>query len=396
MPCSLKQEQDWPGLLAPQTTARVDLGAIERNIRALKGLTAAGTRFMAVVKANAYGHGAVAVARTALDSGAQFLAVARISEAVELRRAGIAAPILLFGDVLPDQAPFLAANGIRASVTGIKMARRLAAKLSPQAPDLKIHIKVDTGMGRLGFYASPEQDDDPPQRVVSDILALKNLPKLSVEGIYTHMPRADEQDKCHALQQINRFVTLTDRLAAQGFDPGIRHMANSAGLIDLPGSHLDMVRPGIAIYGLWPSDETDHSRIRLSPAMTIHSRVIQVKSVPKGFSVSYGGTHVTPGPTVIATVPVGYADGYSRLLSSRGHMLVRGMRAPIMGRVCMDFTMIDVGHIPGVTEGDEVVVMGSQGRENFSADDIATLINTINYEVTAGLTGRIPLRHVRP
>ncbi|WDP91706.1 MAG: alanine racemase [Desulfobacter sp.] len=397
MPRSPKKEHRRQPLLLPQTRASVDLGAVEHNLRALKGLTAPGTRIMAVVKADAYGHGAVAVAGAAMAAGADFLAVARISEAAALRDAGIDAPMLLFGDVLPEQAPWMAEHHVRATVTDLAGAKAMAARLDPQGPDLKIHIKVDTGMGRLGYvHSSLQAAGTAPENPIDDILALGSLPKLRVEGIYSHLSRADEQDKTHANSQIKQFIRLTDRLKGKGFDPGIRHIANSAGTIDLPQSHLDMIRPGIAMYGLWPSGDVDKSRLILEPAMTIRSKIIQVKSVPKGFDISYGATHVTPSPTVIATVPVGYADGYSRQLSNRGHMLVRGMRAPVLGRICMDFTMIDVGHIPGVTAGDEVVLMGSQGDETISADDIAKLTNTINYEVTAGLTGRIPLRHTRP
>ncbi len=399
MICSLEQEQHRAMMLLPQNTAEVDLGAVKRNIKALKRLTAPGTQFMAVIKANAYGHGAVPVAGAAMAAGANFLAVARISEAAELREAGIKLPVLLFGDVLPDQAVYMATHNIRASITNLDMAKALAAQLTSRDLTLKVHIKVDTGMGRLGFVHNALNEPGSPQqgsqaRLVQDILAIESLAQMKVEGIYTHLSRSDEKDKAHARLQIKRFRRLTDQLAAREFIPEFRHLANSAGVIDMPDSHFDMVRPGISIYGLWPSDQVDKTRITLEPAMSIRSKIIQTKTVPKGFEVSYGATHVTAAPTVIATVPIGYADGYSRLLSNRGHMLVRGKRAPILGRVCMDFTMIDVGHIPGVVPGDEVVIMGTQGSETICADDIARLTHTINYEVTAGLTGRIPLHYI--
>ncbi len=379
--------------LLPQTTIDVDLGALARNVRALKGLTSESTRLMAVVKANAYGHGAVPVAQTALANGADFLAVARISEAVVLRQAGIGAPVLLFGDTLPDQAAYMAAHDISATLTDIETARALSDGLKKQDHTLKVHIKVDTGMGRLGFVHG-SLDGDIPSRLIDDVLAIHALDHLEVEGIYTHLSKADETDKTHALSQVSRFKQLLGQLADKGLTPIIRHAANSAGLIDLPESHFDMVRPGIALYGLWPSHEVNKSKITLEPVMTIRSKIIQVKQVPEGFDVSYGATHVTPASTVIATVPIGYADGYSRQLSNRGVMLVHGQRAKVVGRVCMDFTMIDVGAIPGVKPGDEVVVMGAQGNEEVSADHIATLTNTINYEVTAGLTGRMPYRYL--
>jgi len=382
-------------MLLPQNTAQVDLGAVKRNIKALKSLTAKGTRFMAVVKANAYGHGTVPVAGAAMAAGSDFLAVARISEAAELREAGIKLPVLLFGDVLPDQAVYMATHNIRASITNLDMAKALSEQLKPRDLTLKVHIKVDTGMGRLGFVHSSLNEPGYPQKSpVEAILSIESLAQIEMEGIYTHLSRSDERDKTHARGQIERFQKLTDQLAAREVVPEILHVANSAGVIDMPEAHFDMVRPGISIYGLWPSDEVDKTRITLEPAMTIRSKVIQTKAVPKEFEVSYGATHVTPEPTVIATVPIGYADGYSRLLSNQGCMLVRGQRAPTVGRVCMDFTMIDVGHIPGVVPGDEVVIMGSQGSETISADEIARLTQTINYEVTAGLTGRIPSQYI--
>ncbi len=379
--------------LLPQTTIDVDLGALARNVRALKNLTSGSTRLMAVVKANAYGHGAVPVAQTALANGANFLAVARISEAVVLRQAGINAPILLFGDVLPNQAAYMAANDIRATLADIETAKTLSASLKDQA--LKVHIKVDTGMGRLGFVHD-SLDGDIPSPVIDDILAIHSLDYLKVEGIYTHLSKADETDKTHAREQVKRFRQLLCQLALKGVTPRLCHAANSAGLIELPDSHFDMVRPGIAMYGLRPSHEVSMSKTGLSPVMSIRSRIIQVKQVPKGFGVSYGATHVTSAPTTIATIPIGYADGYSRQHSNKGEMLVRGQKAKVLGRVCMDFTMIDVGHIPDAALGDEVVVMGIQGDEEISADHIANLTNTINYEVTAGLTGRMPCRYLNP
>lgn len=384
--------------LLPRTRVEVDHGALAQNISSLGRLLSEKTRIMAVVKADAYGHGAVAVARTAVDSGAAFLAVARISEAVELRNAGISAPVLLFGEALPNQAVYLSTNDIRATVTGLESAKALSERMISEGLTLKVHIKMDTGMGRLGMV----HDSLAPEACGTQVSAVEKIRRiqamagLEVEGLYTHLAKADEADKTHAREQLRRFRQTADELARNGARPKLLHAANSAGVIDLPESHFDMVRPGIALYGLWPSAEVSTARIRLSPVMTIRSRIIQLKQVPKGFGVSYGITHVTPAPTRIATVPIGYADGYSRSLSSRGEMLVRGQAAPVIGRVCMDFTMINVGHIPGVCPEDEVVIMGRQGDREISAGHIARLTNTINYEVTAGLTGRMPCRHIQP
>jgi len=393
-------EQPLPALL-PQTKVIVDLGAVAHNIRALKGLLSRETKFMAVVKADAYGHGAVQIARTVLENGADWLAVARISEALELREAGIDVPILLFGDVLPDQVPYLAAHDIRVTLTCLETARVIAAAAKENTPPLKVHIKVDTGMGRLGIlhdqFATPDQFVKPDNNLASplqcsqEILAIHALKGIEIDGIYTHLANADARDKAHTQRQISRFERLVKELAQKGLTPPMIHAANSAALIDMPQAHFNMVRPGIAIYGLWPSGETDHTRIRLKPAMSIRSKIIHLKKVSKGFKISYGSTHVTQIPTCIATIPIGYADGYNRQLSDQGEMIVRGSRARITGRVCMDFTMIDVGHIPGCRLGDEVVVMGSQENETISADDIARTIDTINYEITSSLTKRMPI-----
>jgi alanine racemase len=384
-----------PPALLPQTRVIVDLGAVAHNIRALKELLSRETKFMAVVKANAYGHGAVQIARTVIESGADWLAVARISEALELREAGIDVPILLFGDVLPDQVPYLAAHDIRVTLTCLETARVIAAAAKGNNQTLKVHIKVDTGMGRLGILhdqlIKPDNSLASPLQCNQEILAIHNLKGIEIEGIYTHLASADARDKAHAQRQISRFGRLVKELAQKGLTPPIIHAANSAALIDMPQAHFNMVRPGIAIYGLWPSEKTDHSRVCLKPAMSIRSKIIHVKKVSKGFKISYGSTHVTQIPTCIATIPIGYADGYNRQLSDQGEMIVRGSRARITGRVCMDLTMIDVGHIPGCQLGDEVVVMGSQKNETISADDIARTIGTINYEVTSSLTKRMPI-----
>ena len=398
--------------LLPQTRVFVDLGAVAHNIRVLKGLLPTQTRLMAVVKADAYGHGAIQVARTVLENGAHWLAVARISEAVELREAGIDAPILLFGDVLPEQVPFLAAHDIRVTLTCLESARAIAKIALGQEKALKVHIKVDTGMGRLGIlhdkFATPdpfEKPDPPPEthnnpdkplQCHEEILAIQNLKGIEIEGIYTHLANADARDKAHTQRQISRFKLLITELAQNGLAPPIIHAANSAAMIDMPDSHFNMVRPGIAVYGLWPSGEVDHTRICLKPALSIRSKIIHLKNVAKGFKISYGSTHVTQIATRIATIPIGYADGYNRNLSSIGEMIVRGSRAKITGRVCMDFTMIDVGHISRAALGDEVVILGTQGEEEITATDIANRIGTINYEVVAALTRRMPICYIHP
>jgi alanine racemase len=395
-----------PQRLLSQTRVVVDLGAIAHNVKQLKNLLSPETQFIAVVKADAYGHGAIQIARTVLENGADWLAVARICEAVELREAGIEAPILLFGYVLPDQVPYLAAHDIRVTLTCLESARIIAAAAQGGSPPLKVHIKVDTGMGRLGIlhdhftppdrFVEPENSPISPLQCSEEILAIHALNGIEIEGIYTHLANADARDKAHTQRQTSRFGCLVEELAQKGLTPPMIHAANTAALIDIPQAHFTAVRPGIAIYGLWPSGETDHTRVALKPAMSIRSNIVHLKKVSKGFKISYGSTHVTQKPTCIATIPIGYADGYNRQLSGRGEMIVRGSRAPITGRVCMDFTMIDVGHIPDCQTGDEVVIMGSQGNQTISADELASTIGTINYEITASLTKRMPICYRHP
>ncbi len=381
--------------LLPQSRVNVDLSAFAHNIKTLKARIPSTTRFCAVVKANAYGHGAIQSAKTATENGADFLAVARISEAVTLREAGLTLPILLLGEVLPEQVTYLATNGIRASIGDIQTAKAVSDAARAAGLKLKAHIKLDTGMGRLGFI--PEDmvaGDGAASCGIRQADLIAGLKGLEVEGVYTHFAKADIRDKNHVKGQLARFNNMVSVLADMEIRPAIRHAANSAALLELPAAHFDMVRPGVAMYGMAPSDEVDIEGPGLKPVMSISSKIIYVKTVPAHFTVSYGATHETQTTTTIATVPIGYADGYSRLLSNRGRMLVKGQTAPIVGRVTMDFTMIDVGHIPGVEIGDDVMVMGTQDDECILADDIADLTGTINYEVTAGLTGRMPLSFI--
>ncbi len=376
------------------TRAEIDLKALAHNYRELRRVTAPAADIMAVVKADGYGHGALRVAQIALDCGARFIAVARLDEAVQLRQAGIDAPILLFGYSFPADVGCMAENNIRASINSSESARMLSAEAVRTGKILKVHIKIDTGMGRLGLLADRlTVDPDAGGQVtgtVKEVLTISSLPSIEVEGIFTHFANADAKDKAHARDQFNRFTVLLEDLDKEGFRVQFRHAANSAATIEMPETHLDLVRPGVSQYGLWPSDEVDKNLVDLKPVMAIKSTVIQVKSVGPNFAVSYGSTHHTSRPTRIATVPIGYADGFDRNLSSKGHMLVKGVRTLIIGRVCMDLTVIDVGHIPDVALEDEVVIMGRQGDEEITADEIAGHAGTINYEIVSSLTSRVP------
>jgi len=377
----------------PVTWAEISLGAYAHNIRELKRITRPPARLMAVVKANGYGHGAVEVAREALQNGAQYLGVARINEAIPLREAGLSAPILIFGYSPPDLAPILIDYELTQSVYSLSTARALSEQATRKGKKINVHLKVDSGMGRLGFLLEAINtipNDTPLNNPVPEIEAITRLAGLTVEGIFTHFATADSADKSYAELQLDRFMELLNRLQREGLEPPLRHAANSGALIDMPDSHLDMVRPGIATYGLHPSDEINKSRVDLKPVMTLKSKIIHLKKVPPGFNISYGITFQTKNRTTIATIPVGYADGFNRLLSSRGYMLVHGQRVPIVGRVCMDLTMLDVGGISGVALEDDVVVFGEQGDEAITADEIAASIGTINYEVVSTITGRVP------
>jgi len=364
------------------TRAHVSLDNIKSVVRNIVKATGDDVSVMAVVKADAYGHGAVKVARAALASGASSLAVAYPQEAVELRGCGIDAHTLVMG-LLPSNSPdavdALIATGAAQAVADLDTPRILGARAPSERP-VPVHIKVDTGMGRIGI---------PPEETLSYIEALRTIPGIIIEGIFTHFPSADEADLSFTERQIAAFTELLQILKGSGIDIPLRHMANSAGILACKDSYVNMVRPGIMLYGLYPSSDVEKS-IPLSPALRWTSAVRFLKSVPPGTPISYGRTFVTSRPSVIATLPVGYADGFNRLLSNKGSVLVKGRRAPIVGRVCMDMTMIDVTDIPGVSVNDEVVLIGSQGDDGITADEMATLLGTINYEVTCAISKRVP------
>lgn len=378
---------------APNIWAEIDLDAIAHNVRELRRITHPRARMMAVVKADGYGHGAVAVARTALAAGADMLAVARIDEGIALRQAGLVAPILVFSPTLPAFAEGLITYDLIQSVPGLEMAQQLDGVARRCGQTIPVHLKVDSGMGRLGMLPDKRRGPD-PMSAVAEVEAIARLKGLRLEGIYTHFAAADERDKSYAHHQLSVFETFLNALETAGINPGLRHAANSAAIIDLPASHLDAVRPGISLYGLYPSPDVDHRRIDLQPALSLKSRLLQVKAVPAGFKASYGMTWEAPEATVIGTVAAGYADGIQRRLSNRGAMLVNGRRAPIAGRVCMDLIMLDLGADSPAVAGDEVVIIGHQGEARITADDIADQLGTINYEVVFTNSIRVPRRYL--
>ncbi len=361
------------------TWAEIDLDAIAHNARELKRHIGEKTKLMAVVKANGYGHGAVPVAETALDNGASCLAVNRTLEGVQLRQAGITAPVLILGYTLPTQAETIVRWDLTPTVNTLEQAQALSATALHQGRVLPIHVKVDTGLGRFGLL---------PDEVVGFVQVISTLPGLVIEGIYTHFAIADAADKTYTLQQLETYREVVKGLEEAGFTIPIKHVASSAATLDLPETHLDMVRCGIILYGLRPSTEVEPT-IPLRPAMTLKSRVARVRTLPAGSSISYGCTYTTSEPTRVALVPAGYGDGYHRLISNRGQVLIRGQRAPIVGRVCMDQFVVKVSHIPNVQQHDEVVLLGRQGDDEISAEKVAAWAETINYEVTTSILPRV-------
>jgi len=367
--------------------AEIDLGAIAHNTREIRRVTAPSAKVMAVVKANGYGHGAVEASREALANGAEWLGVARVAEGVAIREAGIGAPVLILGYVSPEQFGEVVRHRLSQAVYTREMVLALAEAAAIEGVRARAHFKVDTGMGRIGWVSG--------LGAVKEILELARLPHLEVEGIFTHFATADSSDKSYTWNQFNKFNGLIEKLRKNGLEIPVRHAANTAALMEMPEIHLDLVRAGISVYGLYPSGEVDKSVFDLRPAMSLKAVVSYVKNVPAEFKVSYGCTFTTDKSTVIATLPVGYADGYSRLLSSKGEVLLHGHRAPVVGRVCMDQIMVDVGHIPGVKVGDEAVLMGRQGDEEISADEVAAKLGTINYEVICMINSRVPRVYFR-
>lgn len=374
--------------------AEVDLKAIANNVRELRRITRPSASLMVAVKARGYGHGAHAVAATALENGACSLGVARIGEGVALRQQGIDAPILILGPTESTHARSLVANKLTPTLCSVEAATALAEALPPASSPLPVHIKIDTGMGRLGILSDPLRPDN-SRRAIDDLQDIARLRKLRIQGLFTHFATADHQDKAFAELQFKRFVDLVEQVRAACIAVERFHAANSSAIIEMPHTHLDMVRAGIAVYGLAPSSEVDVTKIDLLPAMQLKTKIIHLKEVPRDTPISYGCTYRTSQKTLIATIAAGYGDGLSRLLSNNGQVLVRGRPAPIVGRVCMDLSMVDVGRIPSVGTGDEVVIFGRQDGAEISADRIAAATGTINYEVVTALTDRVPRTYIR-
>ena len=360
------------------TYVKINLDAIDSNIDAIRARV--GTDVMAVIKADAYGHGAIQVARVLQDK-CSFFGVSSILEAMELRRAGLYNPILILGHTPVSAYPALVQAEIRPTIYHYEDAAALSQAALQEGKTAAFHLAVDTGMSRIGFQATPED---------ADVCArIARLPGLFAEGLFSHFATADCADLSRARNQAALFDAFYEMLKDRGVEIPIRHLNNSAGLMNFD-NHYEMVRAGIVLYGMYPSDEVDPSLLTIRPALQWLSRVTHVKTLPAGREISYGGTYVTSGTTRVATVPVGYADGYRRSLSGRFYVLIRGRKAPILGRVCMDQMMVDVTDIPGVQLGDPVVLVGRSGSEEITVETIAAAADSFNYEFVCGISRRVP------
>lgn len=365
-----------------RTWAEVDLDAIAHNIKEIRKITNPASKIMAVVKADAYGHGFLEVAKTLLENGADRLAVAVLQEGKQLRSRGVNVPILILGASGEESIEDLINFDITPSVFMYEFAKELSYAAERKEKVTKIHIKIDTGMSRIGFLAGEDNEG-----IVDEILKISRLPYIEIEGIFSHFATSDEADKSYTILQYNRFMDVCNKLEEKGLHIPIKHICNSAGIMMYPEMHLDMVRPGVILYGMYPSDEVDKSRLDLIPAMTLKSTVTHVKEVEEGRGVSYGKEFITNKKMKIATVPIGYADGYLRKLAKEGKMIVNGEKVAIIGRICMDQCMIDVTNVHTIDKGDEVIIFG---REGVTIDDLAMWLETINYEVSCVIGKRIP------
>ncbi len=354
--------------------AEINLSAIEFNLRNIREHI--GAKLCVVVKANAYGHGAVEVAKVAVECGADFLAVATVEEGLELRRAGFELPILILSLIPASASKIVVENNLTATVADLDCAEKISAAAVKLNRLAKVHLKIETGMGRIGIA---------PEVAVELAKKISALPNVELEGVFSHFADADATDRTFTNQQIKIFSDVAEKIRAAGVAVKIFHLAESAAILDIPQAHFDMVRAGIITYGLYPSDDVKKT-LALRPAMKLVARVAFLKKIPAGVSIGYGREFVAARDSVIATLPIGYADGYIRAYKNF-HVEIRGQLAPIAGRICMDQTMIDVTDVDGVEVGDEVILFGS---ELITIDDAANHLNTINYEVTCLVSARVP------
>ncbi len=366
---------------------KIDLDKICNNINEVIKKVGKETKVLAVVKGDAYGHGAIEVTKALSEIGTYGFAVATVGEALALRRAGITKPILILDFVFPNQFETIIRNDIMLTIFQYGIAKELNEAAQEMGTTAHIHIKVDTGMGRIGYI--------PDDKSIDEICRIAQLPNIEIDGIFTHFACADMVDKTSMNNQYDKFRAFVEKLEARGISIPIKHVCNSAAIIDKEDNFLNLVRSGIVTYGLYPSEDVNKDNLRVEPAMELHSVVINIKTIHEGDTVSYGSTYVATKPTVIATIPVGYADGYPRLLSGKGSVLIHGKRAKIVGRVCMDQFMVDVTDIPDVSIGDNVTLIGRDGDDCITCEEIGDISGRFNYEFLCCITRRVPRVYIR-
>ena len=370
-----------------RTWTEIDLDALKFNIEQVRKVTAPTAEITAVVKADGYGHGAVEVAKVLVEHGADRLAVACVSEAKQLRRAGLMHPVMILGAVSSEDAYDIVKYDIIATVFSYDTAMAISKEAAKCGKCAKIHVKTDTGMSRIGYVAGENE-----AAALDEIAKINELEGIYIEGIFSHFATSDEADESYMRHQLDIFLSFCKKLEDRGINIPIRHIANSAAVMMYPETHLEMVRAGIILYGLYPSGDVDKNRLKLKPVMSMKSRITMVKEKKAGWGVSYGKEYITDRRTVIATVPVGYGDGYVRGLAEKAYVLLKdGSRAKIIGRICMDQCMIDVTNVNNISVGDEVTLFGS---EIVTADDIAMWMDSINYEVVCLISARIPRLYI--
>lgn len=362
--------------------AEINLDNLAHNIKEVKKATRKDTLITAVVKADAYGHGAKVVSKVFLENGADRLAVATLDEALQLRKEGIKSPLMILGYTPSYQFKYVIENDIIQTIYSFEHAKQFSEECSKLNKNGVIHIKIDTGMGRLGFEVSDE--------TVEKIYKISKLKNLNMEGIFTHFALADIKDKKFTIEQVNKFNDLIEKLDRKKVYFNVKHVSNSAAIIDLKEFNMDMVRAGIMLYGLYPSNEVDKSKVKLKPAMTLKAKIAHIKTVNKGTGISYGHIYKTKDKEKIATIPIGYADGFTRLLSNKTIVSIKGQRAPLIGRICMDQCMINVTQIENVKVGDEVILFGDGSNNSLHIDEIAEILETINYEIVCMVGKRVP------
>lgn len=371
-----------------RTWAEVSLDAIKNNIISIRRRVTPSAKILGVVKADAYGHGYLEVARTLLENGADALAVACTDEAIQLRLCKITCPILILGYTLPDDAETLLKYDITPTCFDLSFAKAISTAGIKLKKTGKVHIKIDTGMGRIGYRYCDDLETN--QKTVSEILEISALPNIEVEGIFTHFSVADTPDDSYTYMQFDRFLSLCNILKEHGLDIPLRHCCNSAALIRFPQMHLDMVRPGIILYGHSPSSFTDISDLKLIPAMTLKAKISNIKTIDIGESVSYGRHFTADKRSVIATIPIGYADGFSRTLSGHGQVIASGKMCNIVGNICMDQCMFDATDVNTIAIGDEVILFGMGDNIELPVESLAEKMGTINYEILCMTGKRVP------